>query len=85
MKIPLRNRKHPISTPHPKTCLPDTHHSQRHHVLHDQKVPGAEYCSLKELGMKGRYSVSNSHLSEFGVLGFELGFSMATPHSLGIV
>ena len=54
-------------------------------MLHDQKVPGAEYCSLKELGMKGRYSVSNSHLSEFGVLGFELGFSMATPHSLGMV
>jgi len=28
------------------------------------------------------FSVSNSSLSEFGVLGFELGYSMENPNSL---
>jgi hypothetical protein len=30
----------------------------------------------------GQLTISNSSLSEFGVLGFELGFSMETPNSL---
>ena len=30
----------------------------------------------------GQFTVSNSSLSEFGVLGFELGYSMESPNSL---
>ena len=30
----------------------------------------------------GQLTISNSSLSEFGVLGFELGFSMESPNSL---
>lgn len=33
-------------------------------------------------GHKNRITVSNSHLSEFGVLGFEYGYSLANPNSL---
>ncbi len=31
---------------------------------------------------QARYTVCNSSLSEFAVLGFDLGFSMANPHAL---
>ena len=30
----------------------------------------------------GQFTVTNSSLSEFGVLGFELGYSMENPNSL---
>jgi 2-oxoglutarate dehydrogenase E1 component len=57
--------------------------SHRHHVVHDQVVDGKTYCSLKHLGEEqAPYTVSNSHLSEYAVLGFELGYSGANPNSL---
>lgn len=58
--------------------------SQRHAVVHDQNT-GRRY---KPLGFvyKGQpydqFMVSNSSLSEYGVLGFEQGFSTESPNSL---
>ncbi|CAN8251494.1 unnamed protein product [Cochlearia groenlandica] len=60
--------------------------SHRHSVLHDQET-GEQYCPLDHLTMNQdpeMFSVSNSSLSEFGVLGFELGYSMENPNSLVI-
>ena len=57
--------------------------SHRHHVLHDQKTDQLEYRALAHLSPdQAKYTVCNSSLSEYGVLGFELGFSMTNPHSL---
>lgn len=57
--------------------------SQRHHVLHDQEVDGKTYNPLQNLSPnQAKYSVSNSHLSEYAVLGFELGYSQANPNAL---
>lgn len=57
--------------------------SHRHHVVHDQAVDGKTYCSLANLGEEqAPYTVSNSHLSEYAVLGFELGYSGANPNQL---
>eukprot|EP00127_Corallochytrium_limacisporum_P007174 Clim_evm47s243 gene=Clim_evmTU47s243 len=56
--------------------------SQRHHVLHDQKNESL-YCALSDLSDdQAQYTVSNSSLSEYAVLGFELGYSMTNPNSL---
>jgi len=57
--------------------------SHRHHVLHDQKVDGKTYNALRQLSPdQAEYYVHNSHLSEYAVLGFELGFSQHDPYSL---
>ncbi|KAM7258056.1 hypothetical protein ACFE04_013797 [Oxalis oulophora] len=58
--------------------------SHRHAVIHDQES-GQKYCPLAHVVMnqnKEMFTVSNSSLSEFGVLGFELGYSMENPNSL---
>ncbi|CAM6090199.1 unnamed protein product [Calypogeia fissa] len=58
--------------------------SHRHSVLHDQKT-GEHYCPLHHVVKDQQgdmFTVSNSSLSEFGVLGFELGYSMENPNSL---
>jgi len=55
--------------------------SHRHAVLHDQAT-GARYRPLCAAGTPGLFTVSNSSLSEFGVLGFELGYSMESPAQL---
>lgn len=58
--------------------------SHRHAVITDQNT-GAKYCPLDSmsLGQKpGMFKVCNSSLSEFGVLGYELGYSMENPNSL---
>ncbi|KAL2643867.1 hypothetical protein R1flu_011454 [Riccia fluitans] len=58
--------------------------SHRHAVLHDQKT-GERFCPLHhvvENQAQEMFTVSNSSLSEFGVLGFELGYSMENPNSL---
>jgi 2-oxoglutarate dehydrogenase E1 component len=58
--------------------------SQRHAVLHDQNTE-AQYTPLKNLGKdQAAFTACNSPLSEFGVLGFELGYSLVSPASLVI-
>ncbi|VVC29868.1 Hypothetical protein CINCED_3A011739 [Cinara cedri] len=57
--------------------------SHRHHVLHHQLVDKATYRALCNLYPdQAPYTVCNSSLSEFAVLGFELGFSMTNPNAL---
>jgi 2-oxoglutarate dehydrogenase E1 component len=58
--------------------------SHRHAVIHDQKT-GDSYTPLANVLTdqgKSQFTVSNSSLSEFGVLGFELGYSLENPNSL---
>ena len=61
--------------------------SQRHFVLVDQKTeekinPILE-C-LKNSGDKGRFQVSNSLLSEYGVMAYEYGYAIESPKNLVI-
>ncbi|KAL6487149.1 hypothetical protein MHYP_G00037750 [Metynnis hypsauchen] len=57
--------------------------SHRHHVLHDQEVDKRFCVPLNHLSPdQAPYTVCNSSLSEYGVLGFELGFAMASPNAL---
>jgi 2-oxoglutarate dehydrogenase E1 component len=56
--------------------------SHRHATVHDQKT-FVEYCPLQSIDPEQAFfNVSNSSLSEFGVLGFELGFSIEHPNIL---
>ncbi|GMM52050.1 alpha-ketoglutarate dehydrogenase [Starmerella bacillaris] len=56
--------------------------SQRHAVLHDQDN-GSTYVPLQSLVQnKRKVTISNSHLSEYGVFGFEYGYSLHDPRSL---
>lgn len=58
--------------------------SQRHAVLFDQET-NAPYIPVNTLeGAKEKLDVLNSPLSEFGVLGYEYGYSLSSPHSLVI-
>eukprot|EP00475_Leptophrys_vorax_P020461 TRINITY_DN2799_c0_g1_i1.p1 TRINITY_DN2799_c0_g1~~TRINITY_DN2799_c0_g1_i1.p1 ORF type:complete len:1001 (-),score=269.50 TRINITY_DN2799_c0_g1_i1:1086-4088(-) len=57
--------------------------SHRHAVLHDQKASSQPFVPLHHLDPKqAGFTVSNSSLSEFGVLGFELGYSLESPNQL---
>ena len=57
--------------------------SHRHHVLHDQEKDLNTYVPLNNLTVnQASYTVCNSSLSEFAVLGFELGYSLTNPNSL---
>ncbi len=53
--------------------------SQRHSVWVDQ-TDGSKYVPLKSLDP--RFEVLDSPLSEFGVMGFEYGYSLADPKTL---
>ncbi|HWX50258.1 MAG TPA: 2-oxoglutarate dehydrogenase E1 component [Roseomonas sp.] len=56
--------------------------SHRHAVLVDQQNQ-AEYVPLNNIREgQARIEAFNSLLSEFGVLGFDYGYSLADPHSL---
>jgi 2-oxoglutarate dehydrogenase E1 component len=58
--------------------------SHRHAVYNDAKT-FKELNRLSNISDKqGRFMIYNSLLSEFGVLGFEYGYSLATPNSLVI-
>lgn len=59
--------------------------SHRHHVLHDQEVDLKNHIPLNHLSIdQATYTVCNSSLSEYAVLGFELGYSLTNPNSLVI-
>ncbi len=56
--------------------------SQRHSVLVDQKTE-ATYIPLNNISDKqAKYEVIDSALSEYAVLGFDYGYSLAEPHAL---
>lgn len=56
--------------------------SHRHAVISDEKT-GEEYNRLSEIDKdQGVFRIYNSHLSEYAVLGFEYGYSLASPDSL---
>ncbi|KAJ2462241.1 2-oxoglutarate dehydrogenase E1 component [Coemansia sp. RSA 2322] len=56
--------------------------SHRHAVLHDQ-TNERQYVPLASMSpTQAPFSVSNSSLSEYGVLGYELGYSLANPNAL---
>lgn len=58
--------------------------SHRHAVVHDS-TSNKPYNFLKEMkDSKGQFSIYNSLLSEYAVMGFEYGYSMASPNSLVI-
>ncbi|XP_072944236.1 2-oxoglutarate dehydrogenase complex component E1-like [Epargyreus clarus] len=57
--------------------------AHRHHVYHHQGVDGATYRVLDTLYPdQAQYSLHNSSLSEFGILGFEVGYSYSSPYLL---
>ena len=56
--------------------------SHRHLVLHDEKT-GLPYCPMQNLDDAGApFELYNSPLSEMACLGFEYGYSAATPNAL---
>lgn len=56
--------------------------SHRHAVLRDAKT-NEEYIRLNHLGgQQGKFRIYNSPLNEFAVLGFEFGYSLASPDNL---
>ncbi len=58
--------------------------SHRHAVIYDE-LNGSAYNRLNHIkNEQGVFRIFNSLLSEFGVLGFEYGYSLATPSSLNI-
>lgn len=58
--------------------------SHRMSKLFDEKTNEA-YCGLRFLKEdQGELRIYNSHLSEYAVLGFEYGYSLASPKSLNI-
>ena len=59
--------------------------SHRHACLFDQNTE-QPYNSLNfiQKDQKGKLRIYNSHLSEFGVLGFEYGYSTVSPNNLVI-
>jgi len=61
--------------------------SHRHAVLHEQKNMTKEhrpqYRPLEHIeGSQAKFTVCNSPLNEYGVLGFDLGYSIESPHAL---
>lgn len=60
--------------------------SHRHAMLYDE-VTNEEYNRLGFIdaeGQQGSFRIFNSHLSEYGVLGFEFGYSLPSPNPLTI-
>jgi 2-oxoglutarate dehydrogenase E1 component len=57
--------------------------SQRHAVLHDQKTEAIYVPLMHVKGEKaGSFVICNSSLSEYGVMGFEYGYSLSSPEAL---
>ena len=58
--------------------------SHRHAVLQDENTDESYNRLSRVPGAKGLFRVYNSLLSEYGVLGFEYGYSIANPNALTI-
>lgn len=60
--------------------------SHRHAVIkvEDSEEEYIPLTHVKEGDSKAKFDIYNSHLSEYGVLGFEYGYALANPHSLTI-
>eukprot|EP00761_Pharyngomonas_kirbyi_P002934 gb/GECH01002938.1/.p1 GENE.gb/GECH01002938.1/~~gb/GECH01002938.1/.p1 ORF type:complete len:994 (+),score=266.63 gb/GECH01002938.1/:1-2982(+) len=57
--------------------------SHRHSIIHDQKDTSRKYVPLQNVSEnQGIFKAANSHLSEAGVLGFEMGYSLEHPDLL---
>ncbi len=57
--------------------------SHRHAIIKQEDNANNEYIPLNNLGGKqAQFEIYNSLLSEYAVMGFEYGYSMATPNSL---
>ncbi|MCQ4034444.1 2-oxoglutarate dehydrogenase E1 component [Kaistella montana] len=56
--------------------------SHRHAVVKTEDTE-EEYIPLRHIS-ESRFDVYNSHLSEYGVLGFDYGYAMASPNTLTI-
>lgn len=56
--------------------------SHRHALISDQKRDVEKHVFLKAVSNSVR--ITNSHLSEYGVLGFEYGYTITNPNSLVI-
>ena len=56
--------------------------SNRHLVLHDAETDELAVPMQRLDGAQASFEVHNSPLSEYGVLGFEYGYSIAAPESL---
>jgi 2-oxoglutarate dehydrogenase E1 component len=57
--------------------------SHRHSVIHDQSIDRKKYVPLNNISSaQAPFTAANSHLSEYGVLGFEHGYSTANPNAL---
>lgn len=57
--------------------------SHRHAVVHDQVVDRKKYVPLQNLSdSQAEFTAVNSLLSEYGVLGFEYGYSLVNPNCL---
>ena len=57
--------------------------SHRHAVLKIEESED-EICPLNEISEEASFRVYNSHLSEYGVLGFDYGYSITQPNTLTI-
>lgn len=57
--------------------------SHRHAILHDEQT-NEEYNRLSQIAKLDSFQIYNSLLSEFAVLGFEYGYSIANPNTLTI-
>lgn len=56
--------------------------SHRHALVKTEDTE-EEYIPLRHIS-ESRFDIYNSHLSEYGVLGFDYGYSMASPNTLTI-
>ena len=57
--------------------------SHRHSVIHDQTVDRKKHVPLNHISSnQGNFTAANSHLSEYAVLGFEHGYTLANPNAL---
>jgi len=57
--------------------------SHRHAVIKTEDSE-EEYIPLQHVNDQQKFQIYNSHLSEYGVLGFDYGYAMASPNTLTI-